>query len=115
MDRMIAYCGLNCSECPTFLATRADDDQMREKVAAQWSKQFRMQFSVQDINCDGCKTENGRLFGHCKTCQIRACCAEKELETCAECRDYACDNLNAFLAFVPQARASLEKIRAEKI
>ncbi len=33
MSKMIAYCGLVCSDCPTFLATRNDDDAAREKTA----------------------------------------------------------------------------------
>ena len=112
MENMIAYCGLSCSACPTYLATQADDDSMREQVAAQWSKQFGMKLSAADINCDGCKSESGRLIGHCQTCKIRSCAGKKEMETCAECTDYACENLNAFLSFVPQARESLEKIRS---
>jgi len=31
---MIAYCGLVCSDCPTFLATRNDDDVVRAKEEA---------------------------------------------------------------------------------
>jgi len=26
MGKMIAFCGINCVECPTFLATQANDD-----------------------------------------------------------------------------------------
>jgi hypothetical protein len=31
---MIAYCGLVCSNCPAFLATKNNDNTAREKVAA---------------------------------------------------------------------------------
>lgn len=30
---MIAYCGLVCSNCPTFLATQNDDEEARKKTA----------------------------------------------------------------------------------
>ena len=40
--QMTAYCGLNCTECPTYLATQKDDDKLRDKVAKQWSKQFKV-------------------------------------------------------------------------
>ena len=33
MDKIIAYCGLICTECPAFLATQADDDSQRVQVA----------------------------------------------------------------------------------
>ena len=41
MENPIAYCGLDCSQCPTYLATQADDDQQRAAVVEQWSKQLK--------------------------------------------------------------------------
>jgi hypothetical protein len=32
MDKMIAFCGLTCTECPAFIATQKNDDKEREKV-----------------------------------------------------------------------------------
>jgi len=32
MDRIIAFCGLTCTECPAFIATWKDDDKERGKV-----------------------------------------------------------------------------------
>jgi Protein of unknown function (DUF3795) len=33
MSKMITYCGLVCSDCPTFLATQNDDDVARQETA----------------------------------------------------------------------------------
>lgn len=33
MDKMIAFCGIVCSECPAFVATQKDDDAKRKEVA----------------------------------------------------------------------------------
>ena len=41
MNRMIASCGLICTECPAFLAHKNDDEQLRIKTAKQWSKEFK--------------------------------------------------------------------------
>jgi len=30
---LMAYCGLDCRECPVFIATENDDDDARQKVA----------------------------------------------------------------------------------
>ena len=114
MEKMIAYCGLDCTQCPTFTATRENDDAARETVAKQWSKMFQMNLTAKDINCDGCKSGTGRLFGHCLNCEIKKCAAAKELDNCASCEEYACENLEAFFAFAPHARKSLEKIRANR-
>ncbi len=111
MDNLMAYCGLNCSQCPTFLATQQDDRKAKETVAALWSKQFAMKLTAQDISCDGCKSGSGRVFGHCKNCRIKSCCSQKQLDTCAECAEYACEHLSAFFAFAPHAKESLEKRR----
>jgi hypothetical protein len=40
MQKMTAYCGLICTNCPTYLATQADDDDAREKTVALYEKQF---------------------------------------------------------------------------
>ena len=106
-----AYCGMECSQCPTYLATQSDDPQARETVAVQWSKMFRMRLSAEEINCDGCKSEGCRLFGHCRTCRIKLCCTRRGLDTCAACEAYACEELSAFFAFVPQTQITLEAIR----
>jgi hypothetical protein len=65
MGEMISFCGINCLGCPTFLATRNDDDNKKKKVAEQWSKYYNIQIKPEDINCDGCLLEKGRLFSHC--------------------------------------------------
>ena len=108
---MIAFCGLDCGECPTFLATRENDDQKRKEVAELWSKQYQAQFNLEDINCDGCLSKNGRLFSHCTVCEIRKCGREKDLINCAHCNDYPCQKLNNFFMMVPQSKITLDEIR----
>lgn len=82
-ETMIAYCGIICSKCPVYLATQADDDQARAEVAKLWSKQYGMDIKPEDVNCDGCLQKTGRLFSHCRVCDIRACGMEKKISTCA--------------------------------
>lgn len=41
MDKMIAFCGLTCTECPAFIATQKDDDMKGEK----WQK-----FGLKNLN-----------------------------------------------------------------
>jgi hypothetical protein len=35
MDKIIAYCGLVCADCPAYIATPANDREALERVAAQ--------------------------------------------------------------------------------
>jgi len=50
-------------------------------------------------------------MSHCAECEIRACGTGKNVETCAECTDYACDKLTAFLEYVPEAKMVLDGLR----
>jgi len=113
MKSMMSYCGIDCSACPTYRATQADDDEKRAKVAAFWSKMFGAPMSASDINCDGCSQTAGRLFGHCQTCQVRQCAQAKALDSCGVCSDYSCEKLNGLLAILPmeEPRKNLEAIR----
>ncbi|TAL38662.1 MAG: DUF3795 domain-containing protein [Spirochaetes bacterium] len=112
MDAIISYCGLVCTECPAFVATRNDDDALRARTAAEWSKQFNVEIKKEDIYCKGCLNEEGRIFGHCSVCGIRACGRERKVGNCAGCGEYSCTKLDEFLAMVPAARDKLESIRA---
>jgi hypothetical protein len=114
MDKMIAYCGIVCTECPAFIATQQNDDAKRKKVAEMWFKQYKMNVKPEDINCDGCKSEGKRLIGYCNICEIRKCGQAKGVENCAYCDEYACDRLTKFHAMAPHAKESLEKIRKSK-
>ena len=114
MDKMIAFCGLVCTECPAFLATQEDDDAKRKEVAETWSKQFNVTIKPEDINCDGCRSEGKRIFSYCNICEIRKCGTEKRVENCAHCNEYACEKLTKFFAMAPMAKTSLEEIRKSR-
>ena len=66
---MIAYCGLVCSDCPTYLATQTNDDLARERTASYYSKQFGFDIKPAEINCDGCKSD-GILIAYCLACDL---------------------------------------------
>ena len=111
MERMIAYCGLVCTECAAYIATQANDREQLEKVAAQWSVEFNATPTADDCMCDGCLATTDRHIGHWDECKIRACAIEKGVRNCAHCTDYACDELKAFFAFAPEAQTTLEQVR----
>jgi hypothetical protein len=112
MDRIIAVCGLTCSDCPAYKATVNDDDQERKQVAETWSKQYGVDLKPEDINCDGCTVVEGSHFGYCGKCEIRACGLGRKVQNCAHCPEYACEKLEKFFEMAPQARETLDPIRA---
>ena len=40
MERMIAVCGLDCATCGGYLATQANDEAWKERVAAEWREAY---------------------------------------------------------------------------
>ncbi len=113
-EKMIAFCGIGCSECPTFLATQKNDDKMREETAKKWSEMFHAEIKPADINCDGCVSQSSRLFSYCGMCEIRKCGKEKKVKNCAYCDEYPCEKLSNFLKNAPEAKATLDEIRKKK-
>ncbi len=110
---MISCCGLDCSECEAYLATKANDDDKRAAVAKKWSELYNADIKAEHINCDGCR-EEGRKFYYCSDiCEIRKCCIEKDLANCAECDMYSCDKLREFFDLAPEAKIALDWVRIQ--
>ncbi len=107
---MIAYCGLDCSKCDAYIATVENSETKRQTTAQKWTQIYKTDIKPEQVNCDGCKS-SGIKFFHCNNCEIRQCCISKEVENCAECENYICDNLAAFVKLAPEAGLALEKLR----
>lgn len=111
MTMDIAYCGLDCAACPAYHAVERLTAEERQAVADKWTAEFGGNHTVADIDCVGCAAM-GTHTPYCSMCEIRKCGVEKAVLTCAECSDYGCEKLVAFLANVPEAKANLEARRA---
>ena len=112
MTDLISCCGLLCSKCEAFLATQANDDKMRAETAKNWSGKYKAVFKPEDINCEGCTTRKGKLFGYCHVCDIRKCAQENAVANCAHCPDYPCDKVKKVFSMEPSAKERLDKIKA---
>ncbi len=113
MEKMIACCGLDCAQCPAYIASKSNDDGLRAKTAAEWKIKFNFDFTPQMINCHGCHATDGVQIGHCAECQIRGCAKGRNLVTCANCSELeSCPQLKAFTDMVPQTRENLIALRA---
>ena len=111
--KIVAHCGIVCSDCTAYIATQSGERPALERVAAQWKKEYNLaQVTVEDVTCDGCLGEGGRKGSHCAECDIRACAVARGVANCAHCPDYACDKLERFFGFAPGTRAVLDQIRA---
>jgi hypothetical protein len=111
MAKMFAMCGLDCAACPALIAHQTDDQALRTKTAADWSRQFGVEIPPEQVNCVGCLKLKGVHIGHCSECEIRQCGMARHVKSCALCDDYGCATISKFLDQVPPAKANLETLR----
>jgi hypothetical protein len=111
---MIAYCGLNCAECPAFKATQANDDKLRAECARTWSIQYKHDIKPDQINCTGCKS-TGQKFFFCRICGVAKCAVERGLNNCTKCPDAPCEKLQDMMAIDPNVKKSFEGISNKNI
>lgn len=114
MDRMIAYCGIVCSECDSYRATKANDLEALERLAKRAREEQGIADATADaVRCEGCLPETGRKISYCATCEIRACGAARKLANCGRCGEYAaCGKIKAFFEMAPEAKKVLDEIAA---
>jgi hypothetical protein len=107
-NQIIAYCGINCSECPALIATReADIDKLRT-LALEW---YNEENDTTSCLCDGCNVP-GRKNKHCVECGVYLCASQRGEINCAYCDDYGCETLTKLFDMIPIAKENLERIRA---
>jgi hypothetical protein len=114
MKKMIAYCGLVCTDCGAFIATQKNDDKMRREIAAAWTAKYNHPFKPEDINCDGCLPDTPKTIGHLNICPVRKCGREKGVINCGWCPEYPCAKTDEFFKMVPDARKTLDAEKQSK-
>ncbi|MGB7724025.1 MAG: DUF3795 domain-containing protein [Dehalococcoidales bacterium] len=117
MEKMIAFCGLNCTGCDAFPANRNKMTSAEKKHAAEkWSELYSRGRTIkpEEMECDGCLSMGGKLWNRCRNCEVRKCGMEKQVKNCAYCRDYPCEKLNEIFVIAPLGKDTLEIIRKSK-
>jgi hypothetical protein len=120
LEPHLAYCGLDCSGCDVYRATKFDDDDLRRQHARKVFDQFKVVVEPQQVNCHGCRDTRPKS-GYCAWCEVRSCAIGRELENCAYCADFPCDKLDKVHAAmitvgkavngIASARLNLDAIR----
>lgn len=112
-NKMIAYCGLICSDCPSLIATMANDVEALKKVAVMAQKEWGVEGATwETVQCTGCKGQGVRI-SYCSECKIRSCAESRGLETCGHCADYLnCNIIAQWFEQVSEAKTVLDEIHA---
>jgi hypothetical protein len=112
-ETILAQCGLDCGGCPARTAYLTDDDALRARTAAEWSKAFSADIKAEQVNCSGCRVEGEPKFAHCHECEVRLCGVARSLPSCGACPDYAsCSKIAALHTMMPDAKRTLDAIHA---
>lgn len=110
MKNFIAYCGLDCETCEARIATVNNDNQLRKKVAAEWSELNHVEITPEMINCTGCRIDGVKTPFCDKFCGIRLCASAKKYETCGNCAEMnSCEKLKMITGSNKQALKNLQQ------
>lgn len=111
MNQLIACCGLDCEKCDARIATITNDNALREKTAALWTKLNGVSITTEMINCTGCRIEGAKTPFCDKLCPIHNCVREKKLDTCADCSQMnGCQILGHIVENNPSVLENLKKL-----
>jgi len=112
MENKIAYCGLNCEECEARKATINNDNELRKKVAEEWSKMNNTEIKPEFINCEGCRGNGCKTYFCTDLCAIRKCAMVKGYQTCAECANLdVCDTVKMIIDHSEEAKNNLKFLK----
>ena len=115
MNPLIACCGLDCEACDARIATITNDNALREKTAALWSKLNGVTITPDMMKCTGCRAEGAKTPFCDSLCPIHNCVREKRLETCADCAQMdGCPTLERITANTPSALENLKRLRSSE-
>lgn len=111
MNEFIAYCGLDCEKCEARIATVNNDNELRKKVAAEWTKFNHVEIKPEMINCAGCRVDGVKTPFCDSLCQIRKCGLSKKFETCGSCGELStCGKVKMIIGNNKEALENLKSI-----
>lgn len=110
MKEYPAPCGMICTECTAYIATKNGDLAMKQQMAIDYEKSMGQPIAVEDLDCEGCQS-SGKHISFCNQCAIRSCTQEKGYKTCAECADFPCSKGDFIWVGHSKTKQALEALR----
>lgn len=88
--QMTAPCGLDCFNCPVYLA--GDNQDLRMRIAQN------LGIPPEKAVCQGCRSENGTIafLNMTEPCNVYRCIEKKDIDFCSDCSDFPCDHLHPY-------------------
>jgi hypothetical protein len=88
--QMTAPCGLDCFNCPMYLAN--ENEKLRNIISE------RLNISLEKAVCKGCRNEKGTIafVNMSKPCSIYTCNEKRGSSFCCDCSEFPCDRLHPY-------------------
>jgi len=88
--QMTAPCGLDCFNCPMYLAN--ENEKLRNIIAE------RLNISLEKAVCKGCRNEKGTItfLNMSKPCSVYTCNEKRGSTFCCDCSEFPCDRLHPY-------------------
>ena len=109
MDKKLTcYCGLYCGNCAVKVKVEPAAKVLHEEMKKAGFEEIInfipggdgfwsfLKGMVEDGVCVSCRDGSGN-----PACKVRACAKEKDVDMCALCNEYPCDNFTAFFKGYP--------------
>ncbi|MDO5564030.1 MAG: DUF3795 domain-containing protein [Eubacteriales bacterium] len=108
MKNTIAYCGFDCEKCKVYLATVNNKQALHRNDAKLWAESNDLSVLLDQMICEGCRSD-GRKIEFCeKQCEIRKCASKKNVRTCKDCFEFdECKTIKEILSNNPDAFKNL--------
>lgn len=89
-QQMTSPCGLDCFNCPMYLAT--EDLSLMARISEA------LHLPIEAAKCEGCRNARGTIsfLGDSGPCAVFRCTSEKGITYCYECADFPCDHLHPY-------------------
>lgn len=103
------YKRLDCEKCDVYIATKNDNQALREKTPKLWAELNNAPILPEHINCEGCRMDGAKTVFCNSLCEVRKCAVTKGFMTCGECPEKdTCPKVGAIWQNNPQAKKNLE-------
>lgn len=114
--RLIAVCGLDCTDCD-IRKIPTDDDAAQRMVgwfrSMGWLKEDEgvAEIIERSMYCQGCRGDRSVHWD--AECGLLTCCVDdKGLDYCYECDDFVCDQLNEWVQQEARYAEALKRLRS---
>lgn len=105
MEPILTRCGYRCDLCLAYRPNVESDPANQQKLSDGWHQYFGFRIPPAEIICDGCLSEGNVLID--KSCPVRPCAMEKELDTCAQCAEYVCRKLRERIVVFEEVKSRI--------